>query len=803
MDQSDLNLLQTVPSYHLQAVMRVRHIPLSPLVLGNNLNLTANTSSSASASPLATSAVAEEIGQYLFESQGIEQILQELGSAQWLILAELVACGGRANSRDLALYFSLSGQLHAPKRADTSADQRPFQSGSLLLPPQYPPAHPHGPFEEALRHLLALGLVFWGKQTNFAGREYSSGTHDGVLIVPQAVRTTVHAYQQQQASETKVHEKSEQIPESFWRAQRLLYLYWSLVASRNEGLALVNNGLLGRTALRLIIEQLAEKEQQKSSFDTDPIRSEIHLPRFLFIRQLLMQLGLLYERQGTLYAASAPAESFFALSINERVRRCYQLYAETTFWNELGFLPDVIVRPGPEPLEPAHNEVLNNRQQVLERILSEQTNEKVNIAAFIARTKLYYPYLLFPRHYGARAERYSSASNPYGWDFRLRRGWLTHREGWHMVEGSFIRAIVTGPLQWLGLVDCEQEDGLQVFTFSPDALWIMGHDQLVGPEIPWGRLIVQPNFELVVLAPVSEALLVRLDRFAERISLEHVAQYRLTKASVTRAIQHGLSADSIQQILTEAAGDEIPQNIHYSVGEWERQARRVELWPQMTLLEVADPALLDELLADEETRKLFGRRLSERQVEIPLAQRTAVQQLFWRRNYLPAQTDVAERSDSDARREPQWRLHVDGLLEPLYPVLDLYLVAEVGQFTTRDEATGWPLVSAHSVQQALEQGKSLEQMQHFLQSYCEAGIPGSLMIRLKLWGRGYAEQSQIRVERAPLLHLSAEILQDLQADNELNELLGSQVETTGRLVHVAEQNLERVLDLLRERGFLL
>src|SRR6185312_3374131 len=153
----------------------------------------------------------------------------------------------------------------------------------------------------------------------------------------------------------------------------------------------------------------------------------------------------------------------------------------------------------------------------VERLMHERLGEWHHISAFIARTKLYAPYLLFPRQYGPRAERYSSGSNPYGWDFRLRRGWLTHREGWHMVEGGFIRAVIVGPLYWLGMVELDQDESPTMFRLSP-GIGIMKSDTPLGnaEEEAWGRLIVQPNFELVALAPVCESLLVNLDRFAER-----------------------------------------------------------------------------------------------------------------------------------------------------------------------------------------------------------------------------------------------------------------------------------------------
>src|SRR5205823_12589470 len=149
--------------------------------------------------------------------------------------------------------------------------------------------------------------------------------------------------------------------------------------------------------------------------------------------------------------------------------------------------------------------------------------------------------------------------------------WLTHREGWYMVEGGFIRSVLAGPLYWLGVVEVDRPENPMTFRLSSGAAAITG--DTVSEEISWGRLIVQPNFELVALAPVSEALLIFLDRFAERVGLEHIAQYRITKVSVTYAIQMGLHAEDIQQVLEHAAAGEIPQNVQYSLVEWERQAR--------------------------------------------------------------------------------------------------------------------------------------------------------------------------------------------------------------------------------------
>jgi Helicase conserved C-terminal domain len=798
MEQSDIDLLQTVPPYHLQVVAKARHVqPLS--------KTPGNASSSGTPSAISSGSLNTiEIAQSIFDSVSIQEALVSLNDIEKIILRELVLCGGRANSRDLALYLTYEGIL-APVKKDevetnyevlglTPVVPRGIQSGSSL---QYPPAHPHGLFELALRHLLLLGLLFWGRQTNFAGRDYTSGIHDGVLIVSSAVREVVRAQLEMDEDQIASH-VGEDVGDAVRAFQRTLYLYWSMVAAMREGLVLVHNGLLSRSALRHVTERMGNKVH------VDQVRSESDVPRLLFIRQLMMKLGLLQERRGTIYAA--PAEAFFSLPLLERARRCYHLYLETPLWDELLYLPEVNVRPGPGLLDAAHEEVVRSRQAVMERVMHESFGIWHNISAFIARTKLYIPYLLFPRQYGSRAERYSSSSNPYGWDFRLRRGWLTHREGWHMVEGGFVRTVLVGPLHWQGIVDLDREDHPGMFRLLPGAATVISSETSVSEEIPWGRLIVQPNFELIALAPVSEALLVSLDRFAERVSLEHIAQYRLTKASVTRAIQAGLHAETIQVQLERAVGGEIPQNVRYSLQEWERQARRVEVWQGATMVEVEDATLLDALFDDQGTRALFGRRLSPLLAEVAPYQLPAVQEVLWQRDFLPAMTEASFRdgaleSGRLSVREPQWRLHNDGLLQPFYAVPDLYLVAEIERFSELNEPTGWYHITAGSLQRALENGLELTYILRFLQQYCEGGIPGSLLIRLKLWGNGYGEKQHITVEHAPLLRLSTQVLQDLQADEELKVLLGSEVEQQSRLVRVETQHLERVIELLRERGF--
>src|SRR5258706_6475692 len=102
--------------------------------------------------------------------------------------------------------------------------------------------------------------------------------------------------------------------------------------------------LIENERIRLPGESQGARDHNTSPL-TERIRTEADAPHLLFIRLLLMKLGLLYERRSVLYAALA--DTFFALPLLERARRCYRLSLDTPFWNELAYLPAVLFIPTP------------------------------------------------------------------------------------------------------------------------------------------------------------------------------------------------------------------------------------------------------------------------------------------------------------------------------------------------------------------------------------------------------------------------------------------------------------------------
>ncbi len=567
---TDLELLRAAPPGHLAAVAETRRLPLAGAPNG-------------ATGPAAL----EELARRLFHAPSVLEALRGLSQGQWAILRELARCGGQAHSSDLRFYLLAAGMLPGAGRAPDAQTRL---------------------FELTLGRLLALGLLFWGRLDALGGREYASGAHEGLLVVPPSVLALLDEVE---APEAEAPAPQHAPPRALRLAsvqalQRDLYLLWRVVREQPAGLPLSANGLLPKAALRQVVAVLNLKHDGENG------RSEQDMPRLLFLRLLAQALGLLVVREDALVAENARA--YFALPLVQRAERCYACWLEGRFWNELLWLPGIVVRPTLSPLEPARPEVLRGRQGVLELVRAQTAGSWVSRVAFLALARLRQgPHRLFSSRGGSASE---TAPNEklFGWEFRVRGVWLSPREERAQVEAGFVAALMEGPLHWLGLVDLDAPGGQSALAYR---LTPVGQ-ALLGPgawppelqEQQPGRVIVQPNFELVALAPVQEATLLFLDEVAERQSLEQVAQYRLTRERWLHALQQGVSAATLMQRLETLAQTPLPQNLRYSLLEWERQAQRVRLTRAVALLEVREAALLDAFLADLSLAALIVRRLT-------------------------------------------------------------------------------------------------------------------------------------------------------------------------------------------------
>jgi hypothetical protein len=121
------------------------------------------------------------------------------------------------------------------------------------------------------------------------------------------------------------------------------------------------------------------------------------------------------------------------------------------------------------------------------------------------------------------------------------------------------------------------------------------------------HLIVQPNFELLLLHP-DYSTLYQLLPFAKVQQIEMVSRLVLTQESVRRGVEAGWSVEQIIQTLQENSQKELPQNVMYTLQDWGRIYKNATV-SQIIVLEVNNETVADEICASPKFRTLELRRL--------------------------------------------------------------------------------------------------------------------------------------------------------------------------------------------------
>jgi hypothetical protein len=162
-----------------------------------------------------------------------------------------------------------------------------------------------------------------------------------------------------------------------------------------------------------------------------------------------------------------------------------------------------------------------------------------------------------------------------------------------------------------------------------------GPDDASVRETP-GRVIIQPNLDIVAYQPLTAPTLFTLDSCATRVSLDRVAHYRLTRNDVTRAQQGGWSEDDIAHRLETLTKSPLPGAVRVRLADWTRAASRIRLTSQVTLLTTSTPALLDTLLADRAARGWVLRRLEPTLALVQTSELETLRRWLLARGELPA-----------------------------------------------------------------------------------------------------------------------------------------------------------------------
>ncbi|MDB4951775.1 MAG: hypothetical protein JWM27_4424 [Gemmatimonadetes bacterium] len=147
-----------------------------------------------------------------------------------------------------------------------------------------------------------------------------------------------------------------------------------------------------------------------------------------------------------------------------------------------------------------------------------------------------------------------------GWIYLLR-GFLLHR------------LAPLGGLRFARTADSKVCVGLT----SAGRYLLGGADELeYGTGPIQGEVVVQPNFEVVFLAPSAQAE-ARIGRYAERIGSGVGTLFRITRPAVLAAVEAGATAERVLGDLASAISRPLPANVARQVRDWVQATRRVRI----------------------------------------------------------------------------------------------------------------------------------------------------------------------------------------------------------------------------------
>jgi hypothetical protein len=343
-----------------------------------------------------------------------------------------------------------------------------------------------------------------------------------------------------------------------------------------------------------------------------------------FLLHLAQRADLLETPHGRLKPDRDPVRAWLQASPPEQSRTLQNTWRADPTRNDLWHVPGLVPQPTGWENSPmlARSKILNFLAE-----LEAAPNTWYAIADFVSTIKRVDPD--FQRPSGDYNSWYIQDADGQS---------LMGFENWDNVEGRLIHHLLTHILPILGIVDLgSSTESNQPTSFSITA---QGKDFLDGREIPAEPstqsryLRIDTNFSVQVLPDTSLHDRFQLARFAalEQRETDHIV-YRITQASVGKALRNGVTAEQMAAFLSRATNNRTPLKVVETLRTWgQRQdTARVE---QATLLRLKDEHLVDELRENRALQPLLGEVIGPKTILIPIKNVAEVRRILMELGYL-------------------------------------------------------------------------------------------------------------------------------------------------------------------------
>ncbi len=140
---------------------------------------------------------------------------------------------------------------------------------------------------------------------------------------------------------------------------------------------------------------------------------------------------------------------------------------------------------------------------------------------------------------------------------------------------------------WLGLIERSRHPatGTSALRLTSVGRWLTARDRSEPslPSLGDAPLAVGANFQVLLYRPTPRRVW-NLSSFAELQTLDRVSTYALTAEALIRSLASGIDLDQVVGYLEKQNGGPLPQNVSYTLAEWDRGYRRVWLRRAVLLL---------------------------------------------------------------------------------------------------------------------------------------------------------------------------------------------------------------------------
>jgi len=180
-------------------------------------------------------------------------------------------------------------------------------------------------------------------------------------------------------------------------------------------------------------------------------------------------------------------------------------------------------------------------------------------------------------------------------------------------RGGRLRDLLTGwVLQEAEVLGLTGRGGPAPYTRS----LLAGEDRAAARQLakllpePLDHVLVQPDLTVVAPGPLERGLAGELAAVADVESTGGATVYRVTEATVRRALDLGRSANDLQELFRSRSRTPVPQSLTYLIDDVARRHGRLRVGASASYLRCDDEALLTEVLATKKAESLRLRRLA-------------------------------------------------------------------------------------------------------------------------------------------------------------------------------------------------